>query len=59
MGEIFEFTALFYGNSYAYLYPWYIQEPSILGCTKSARQANGGIRCSYFLWLVLAQHYCI
>jgi hypothetical protein len=56
MGEIFEVvlrfvTALFYGNSHAYLYPWHIQERSVLGCTKSACQANGGIQCSYFLGL--------
>ena len=33
-------TTLFYGNSHAYLYPWHIQERSVLGCTKSARQAK-------------------
>ena len=34
-------TALFYGNSHAYLYPWHIQERLVLGRTKPARQANG------------------
>jgi hypothetical protein len=31
----------FYGNSHAYLYPWHMQERSVLGCTQSAHQANG------------------
>jgi hypothetical protein len=54
-------TTLFYGNSHAYLYPWHIQERSVLGCTKSACQANGGAggRTMFiFPWLVPAQH-CI
>jgi hypothetical protein len=34
-------TTPFYGNSHTYLYPWHIQERSVLGYTKLARQANG------------------
>jgi hypothetical protein len=47
-------TALFYGNSHAYLYPWHIQERSVLGCTKSARQAKGGRGGAYDVHISLA-----
>jgi hypothetical protein len=47
------FTALFYGNSHASLYPWHIQERSVLGCTKSARQANAA--CDVHISLACAR----